>query len=164
LLRDVIDGRVPLVVDTWVSLLDVEDCVEGHRLAAERGLRGERYVLSGATLSIAEALDLTETIVSPRRRVRTLPRALARAAGGAGDLAQALGLASPLCTEAVRVLLHGHRYDGSRARRELGLAYTPIRRTFERTLAWFAEEGLIGPVPRLGPATPGSTGGPGQLG
>jgi len=52
----------------------------------------------------------------------------------------------------VRTLLHGHRYDGSRASRELGLEYTPVRETFRRTIAWAVEHGL---VRRPLPAWPG---------
>ena len=40
-------------------------------------------------------------------------------------------------------MLHGHRYDGSRAARELGLAYTPISDTLRRTLEWARAEGLV---------------------
>jgi dihydroflavonol-4-reductase len=57
----------------------------------------------------------------------------------------------PICREAVRTLLHGHRYDGSRAERELGLRYTPLEVTVRRTLAWYAEQGLA-PAP-LEPST-----------
>ena len=62
-----------------------------------------------------------------------------------GAVAQAAGTVArrdaPLCREAVRTLLHGHRYDGSRAERELGLAYTPMELTVRRTLGWYAERG-----------------------
>jgi dihydroflavonol-4-reductase len=44
----------------------------------------------------------------------------------------------------VRTLLHGHRYDGSRATRELGLQYTDPRETLRRTVEWARAEGLIG--------------------
>jgi dihydroflavonol-4-reductase len=43
----------------------------------------------------------------------------------------------------VRVLRAGHRYDGSRAARDLGLAYTPVETTIRRTVDWFREEGLL---------------------
>jgi dihydroflavonol-4-reductase len=43
----------------------------------------------------------------------------------------------------VRVLRAGNTYDGSRARRELGLSYTPIETTIRRTVDWFREEGLL---------------------
>ena len=50
---------------------------------------------------------------------------------------------TPLCREMMRTLLHGHRYDGSRAERELGLAYTPLAETLRRTVVWYRSVGLI---------------------
>jgi dihydroflavonol-4-reductase len=43
----------------------------------------------------------------------------------------------------VRTLLHGHRYDGSRAERELGLRYTPPEETIRRTVEWARAEGIL---------------------
>ncbi len=43
----------------------------------------------------------------------------------------------------VRTLLHGHRYDGTRAERELGLVYTPADETLRRTVEWARAEGLL---------------------
>jgi dihydroflavonol-4-reductase len=60
-----------------------------------------------------------------------------------GTGARLLRRDAPVCPEAVRTLLHGHRYDGSRATRELGLRYTPLEVTLLRTLEWFAAQGLV---------------------
>jgi dihydroflavonol-4-reductase len=43
----------------------------------------------------------------------------------------------------IRTLLHGHRYDGSRAHRELGLQYTSARETLQATIDWARSEGLL---------------------
>jgi dihydroflavonol-4-reductase len=43
----------------------------------------------------------------------------------------------------VGTILHGHRYDGSLATRELGLDYTPLADTFSRTIDWAVAEGLV---------------------
>ena len=56
---------------------------------------------------------------------------------------RARGRKPPVCREMVRTLLHGHRYDGSRAERELGLRYTPVAETFRRTIEWAREQGLV---------------------
>jgi len=139
-----LNGRLRVFLDTDVSLLDIDDCVEGHLLAAERGATGERYVLCGGYLRAREALELVTELTGVRHRVQTLPR---RAAMGAAALVEgafrARGKRPPLCREMVRTLLHGHRYDGSRAARELGLAYTPVRDTLARTVAWAVQQGLI---------------------
>jgi len=139
-----LDGRLRAFVDTTISLVDIADCTEAHVLAAERGTPGQRYVISGATLSAREALDLVAGISGVRRRVTSLPAPVATAAGTlVGGAFRLAGKQPPLCREMVRTLLHGHRYDGSRATRDLGLAYTPVADTFSRTIAWARAEGLV---------------------
>jgi len=139
-----LNGRLRVFLDTDVSLLDIDDCVEGHLLAAERGATGERYVLCGGFLRAREALELLSELTGVRHRVQTLPRAPAMGAAALVEGAfRARGKRPPLCREMVRTLLHGHRYDGSRAARELGLDYTPVRDTLARTIAWAVQQGLI---------------------
>jgi dihydroflavonol-4-reductase len=139
-----LDGRLKLFVDTNVSLVDIDDCAEGHLLAAERGAAGQRYLLNGLTLTITEALALASEVAGVERRPRLVPGAAASA--GAAIVEGAFRLARrqpPVCREMVRTLLHGHRYDGSRAERELGLRYTQPRETVRRTVEWARREGLL---------------------
>jgi dihydroflavonol-4-reductase len=139
-----LNGRLRAFVDTHISIVDIDDCVDAHLLAAERGQNGERYVISGAAISAREALDIVSEISGVRRDVKILPAPLARAAGAIVEGAfRARGKTPPVCREMVRTLLHGHRYDGSRATRELGLEYTPVADTFRRTIDWAIAEGLV---------------------
>jgi dihydroflavonol-4-reductase len=145
-----LNGRLPVFVDTKVSVVDIQDCVEGHLLAAERGEAGRRYVLNGATLDALEALEMVSELSGVRDRVRMVPPAVARGAAALAEAAYRIrGKTPSLCRARVRTILHGHRYDGSRATRELGLRYTPVAETFARTIRWAAEEGLVTrPLPR----------------
>ncbi len=139
-----LNGRLRAFVDTSISIVDIADCVEGHVLGAERGRPGERYVLNGATISSQEALEIVSELSGERHRVPLVPPPVARAAGALVEGAFRLrGRTAPVCREMVRTLLHGHRYDGSRAARELGLQYTPVAETFRRTIEWAAGEGLV---------------------
>ena len=148
LLLEVVNGRLPVLVDTTISLVDIEDCARGHVLAETRGVPGERYLLSGSSLTTREAVGLLDRIWGLPRRVWFAPAWLATAAGQlAGVAATALRRDATLCPEAVRTLLHGHRYDGSKAARVLGLRYTPVETTLRRTLEWCEERGLV-PPPR----------------
>jgi dihydroflavonol-4-reductase len=45
----------------------------------------------------------------------------------------------------IRVVRHGHQYDGSKATRDLGLEYTPLDDTIARTIEWFGAQGLLDP-------------------
>jgi dihydroflavonol-4-reductase len=144
LLLDYLNGRIPAVVDSRISLVDIADCTEGHLLAAERGSPGERYVLSGATLSVRDGLALVASVVGIDRPVRTLPPWLAI---GAATVVEALGRVRrsrpSICREVARTLIHGHAYDGSKATRALGLRYTPIEETLRRTVDWWVEQRLV---------------------
>jgi dihydroflavonol-4-reductase len=145
-----LNGKLPVFVDTHVSVVDVEDCVEGHLLAAARGEAGRRYVLNGATLHALEALEMVSELSGVRDRVRMVPPPLARSAVAVVEAAYRVrGKTPSVCRARVRTILHGHRYDGTRATRELGLEYTPVEDTFARTIDWAVSEGLVTrPLPR----------------
>jgi dihydroflavonol-4-reductase len=139
-----LNGRLRAFVNTTLSLVDVDDCSAGHALAAERGRPGERYVLNGATITSLEALDIVSELAGVRHRVRLLPAPVASAAATVAELGfRAARRHPPVCRAMVRTMLHGHRYDGSRAGRELGVSYTPIRETLRRTIEWARAEGLV---------------------
>ena len=139
-----LNGKLRAFIDTRISLVDIDDCTEGHILGAQKGVDGERYVLNGATLRSREALEIVSELSGVRHDVRILPPRLATAAGAVVEGAfRVRGKKPPLCREMVRTLLHGHHYDGSRAERELGLRYTPVRDTFRRTIEWATREGLV---------------------
>lgn len=137
-------GNLPFLVDTTFSLVDIDDCARGHLLAADRGEAGERYILSGATLSVRTAVRQLNRVSGRRRTAWFMnPAAVKTAAPVVAAAFRLMGKQSPLCAESARVLLAGHRYDGSWATRELGLHYTPMEETLTRTLRWFRRDGLI---------------------
>ncbi len=128
LLIGLVNTRMPVIVDTFLSIVDVDDCTQGHVAAEERGHPGERYLLNGASVTTRHAVELVRAVAGRPRRVIRLPRAGARTAGLAADRAARLAHRDlPFCSELARTLLHGHRYDGSRATLELGLTYRPDR-------------------------------------
>jgi dihydroflavonol-4-reductase len=144
ILLALMDGRLRAFVDTRISLVDIDDCVAGHLLAEERGEPGDRYLLSGATLSSAEAVELVQEIAGTGTRPWMVPPALARVLAAAVEAAFRVARRNPpVCRAMVRTMLHGHVYDGSKATRQLGLHYTPARETLCRTIHWAAERGLL---------------------
>lgn len=139
-----LDGRLKLFVRTNISLVDIADCTEGHLLAADRGAAGERYLLNGMTLTVGEALALAREVAGVHTKPRLVPRPVAVAAAyGVEQTFRLVRRRPPVCREMVRTLLHGHRYDGSRAMRELGLVYTSPRETLRRTAEWARSAGLL---------------------
>ena len=144
ILLALLDRRLPLFIDTRISVTDLGDTVEGHLLAAERGVAGRRYVLCGAVLTTDEAMDLLSRVSGHRVRPRIVPNAVASAAGVVAEAAfRAARRHPPFCRAMARTIVHGHAYDGSHAARALGLRYTPVEDTLRRTLEWARREGLI---------------------
>src|SRR3954454_13097074 len=148
LLLDYLNGRLKAVVDTTLSLIDIADCTTGHLLAASKGKPGERYVLSGATLTVREGLALLGRLSGVEQPVRALPPWLVMTLATAVEAVAWVRRRPPrICRELARTLTRGHAYDGSRAPRELGLHYTPIEETLRRTIDWWVAQGLV-PAPK----------------
>ena len=137
-----IEGRLKLFLDTRLSIVDIDDCAEGHLLAEHKGVPGERYLLCGSTLSSREALELISRFAGTSHEPRLVPAAAAYAAAACAEgAARVSGKDLSVCRAMVRTIAFGHAYDGSRASRELGLVYTPIEETFKRTIGWLREQG-----------------------
>ena len=144
LILDAARGGLRFVADTTISIVDIDDCARGHLLAAERGTSGERYVLSGFTVTMTEALEMVARAAEHGRSPATVPFWLVSSGAAVVEsAARWLGKQPPVCREMVRVLQAGAAYDGSRATRELGLRYTAAEETISRTITWFGAEGLL---------------------
>ena len=142
-----LNTKRPRLIDSWVSLVDIEDCTAGHLAAEANGRAGERYILSGASVRIAELVDAVKESAGVDVDPRWIPEGAVRTLGRpAAAVIRALRPSAGLCPEVISTLLHGHRMDGSKAARDLGLAYTPLDTTIARTIEWFRSEGLVPPA------------------
>ena len=142
LLLQAVNGRVKFLVDTPISIVDTEDCAEGHIAAEHRGVAGRRYVLSGFTITLRQVSDLLSELTGRRDPIRFLPRPLLAPLGPVADLIGRRIRSVPICRETVHLMRYGASYDGSLATRELGLEYRSARETFAGALDSFREAGL----------------------
>src|SRR5690606_29850692 len=68
---DAAAGRMPAYVDTGLNVAHVDDVARGHLLALRRGKAGERYILGGKDLTLAEILAIVgEHTGKPATKVR----------------------------------------------------------------------------------------------
>lgn len=147
LILDYLNGKLPVVFGAYVSFVYIDDCLEALLRAEERGRVGERYLVNGITLTIQEALALVAECTGLHETPRRLPAPLALALGmGAEAFARLRGRTPRLCLEQVRTMLHGHRYDSTKAVRELGLSFTPAKEALTRTIRWYVEAGYVTPT------------------
>lgn len=147
LVRDVINGRIPGYPSGWNNFVDVRDVSRGMILAAERGRRGECYILGGENLSYRDLFDRITRLAGVPPIRRPLPRVLASLVGWYGDqkerwtgrevLMNSVGVAW--------VYQQGTRYSSAKARDELGYRSGPIDPAIADTIAWFRQQGMLAP-------------------
>jgi dihydroflavonol-4-reductase len=133
------------VTKSAVNFADVRDIARGHVLAAERGKKGETYLLGHRDVELPELARMVLRITGLQRPILVVPFAAARvAAHGALWLSNHVTLRAPLITpQAVAISALGLTADCSKAVRELGLPQTPIETALTDALEWFAREGYV---------------------
>ena len=141
---DFLNRRIPAYVDSGLNLVDVADVAQGHLLAAERGVVGEKYILGHRNLTLKEIFDLLGRLTGlPSPRLR-LPHAIPLAAAAVDTaLARLTGRTPRVSLESVRMSRKRMFFDGSRAVRELGLPQSPVEAALTRAVDWFREHGYV---------------------
>jgi dihydroflavonol-4-reductase len=137
--RDAIAGRLPAYVDTGLNVVHVDDVADGHWLAFQHGIVGERYILGGANLSLRELLTEIADITGrdpPRWR---LPHAAVMPVAYVAEAWARLSGTQPIATvEEVRMSKKRMFFSSAKAERELGYAAGPVRLALEDAVAWFS--------------------------
>ncbi len=140
---DFLRRKFPAYVDTGLNLVDVAEVARGHLGAAEKGRRGERYILGGENLTLKQILDKLAAITGlPSPRIR-LPYAVALATGAVDTL-----VSGGLLRREPRVTLDSVRMgrkkmfaSSAKAERELGWKIVPVDDALRRAVNWFRDHG-----------------------
>jgi dihydroflavonol-4-reductase len=139
-----IHRRLPALVEGGFDWVDVRDVVAGAMAAEERGRTGERYLLSGQWLPIADLIRQVCELTGVRPPRFTSPMWLARAAAPLIEQVYRCLGRRPLYTSASLCALRSNRcVSHQRAARELGYQPRPLRETLVDTICWHAEQGNL---------------------
>ena len=137
-------GRMPGFVDTGLNLAHVDDVAAGHVAALERGKIGERYILGGDNVLLADILADIARIVGRWPPKLKLPRImLYPIAYGAELLASVSGVEPFVTVDGLRMARHHMFFNDSKARRELGYSSRPYREGLADAIAWFRSHGYV---------------------
>jgi len=137
-------GSLPSLVRGGFDFVDVGDVVSGMLAAAERGGKGESYLLSGHHHVVAELAQMAEEATGVRGPRLTVPMWLARAGVPFIKGVARLTGKPPLYTaESLAALRSSPRIDRSKAARDLGYVAGPIAESIRDSYRWFAEAGRL---------------------
>ncbi|HJU19778.1 MAG TPA: hopanoid-associated sugar epimerase [Stellaceae bacterium] len=137
-------GHVPGFVDTGLNIVHVDDVAAGHLAAAERGRVGERYILGGENMALAEILaEVARCVGRPPPRLK-IPYAVALpVAFGAELAARATGREPFVTRDGVRMSRKTMYFASAKAARELDYRARPAREAIADAVAWFKASGYL---------------------
>ncbi|SFB53984.1 hopanoid-associated sugar epimerase [Azotobacter beijerinckii] len=140
IVRDAIAGRLPAYVDTGLNVVHVDDVAEGHWLAFQHGVVGERYILGGHNLSLRELLvEIADIAGRAPPRWRLPHAAVMPVAYLAEGWARLTGVQPIATVEEVRMSKKRMFFSSAKAERELGYAPGPVRLALEDAVTWFRQ-------------------------
>ena len=146
MIADAAAGRMPAYVDTGLNIVHVEDVAEGHALALERGTVGERYILGGENLTMAQLLALVDDVSGRRQRRMRLPVGLLwPVALVAEGVARLTGREPRVARDHLRMARKLMFFSSAKAEAELGYRARPARRAIADAVAWFRDNGRLPP-------------------
>lgn len=126
-----------------LNIVHVNDVAAGHVLAEERGKVGERYILGGENLTLAEILARIARLTDRRPpRLRLPIPAIWPLAMAAEAWARATGIEPFVTRDGLRMAGKKMFFSSAKAERELGYRARPAQDALADAVAWFKAAGM----------------------
>jgi dihydroflavonol-4-reductase len=137
-------GRMPAFVDTGLNLVHVDDVAAGHLAALERGRVGERYILGGGDVTLAEMLAVIARLVGRKPPTVRLPRAAVFPFAYVSEVVARFTGREPFATvDGLKMAKHHMFFSSAKARRELGYTARPYQDAIADAVQWFHDAGML---------------------
>ena len=146
IILDFMRGRIPAYLDTGLNLVDVEDVAEGHILALEHGIPGQRYLLGNKNVSLIDMFHMLQAITGRRAPRCRIPYWMALAAGYLDEAVEGriLSREPRIPVEGIKIARSPMSVDCEKAIRELGLTQNSVEVALEKAVTWFTDYGYVG--------------------
>ncbi|HEX3036966.1 MAG TPA: NAD-dependent epimerase/dehydratase family protein [Thermodesulfobacteriota bacterium] len=143
-LIELLNGELKAIAfeESVAPLVYIDDTVEAHILAAEKGRPGERYIIVGDNIKIGEIFKLVSKMARvplPSKRISPFTAKL---------IAHVLEIKSSItgkppkfAVDGVREMTAGAAGSNRKAKEELGIRFTPLEEALRKTINWYKENG-----------------------
>ncbi len=136
-------GKMPAYVETGLNLVHADDCAAGVVAALEHGRLGQRHILGGQDVPLAELLGYIASKYG-RGAPWRLPRLpLFPLAFAAESIARVTRREPMLTLDGLRMAGHSMYFSSALAEKTLGYHARPWREAVDDALAWFTEQGML---------------------
>jgi dihydroflavonol-4-reductase len=145
LIVNYLNGVLQLAPAWYLNVVSVRDVARGHVMAATRGRIGEKYVLGGENLRVAEILAILDELTGFGLPWATLPPRALLPVGYVAELISrwVTGRDPMVSRESVRVMSASYVFDVSKSQRELGIDPIPARVALQEGVEWFMSTPLV---------------------
>lgn len=138
---DTIRHRMPAYVETGLNIVHVDDVANGHYLALEKGNIGERYILGGDNMSLAQILEyicINQGMTPPSIK---LPHNLVLPIAWLMERIASITHKEPRATvESVKMSKKIMFFSSDKAKEKLGYQSRPGIEGLDDAIKWFNEE------------------------
>lgn len=140
----IINGEMPVGMEGSFNLCDVRDLAYGCIAAADKGEKGQCYILGNEEVTLKEICQILHKecgckkikLYLPLTAAKMIAYVLEKKAGKAGK--------KPLMTRfSVYNLARNNNFDYSKAKQELGYKTRSYNETIHDEVAWLLKEGMI---------------------
>lgn len=138
-------GRMPAFVDTGLNVVHVDDVAAGHLLAWRKGVIGERYVLGGENMLLADILAAIATICGRKPPTIRIPHDLILPIAYVAEAWTRLtGGSEPFVTvDGIKMARKKMFFSSAKAEHHLGYGARPVSEAFSDAVTWFREKGYL---------------------
>jgi len=134
--RDLLLGKMPLLLSGGMSLVYAQDVAEGHVLAEEKAQPGSRYILAERYYTLLELAQAVHDETGTSKIPAVMPTPLAKVISSLGERLAQLTKRPPLIPRGqLHGLLWGAKPRSERARADLGWQPRSLKEGLASTLA-----------------------------
>ncbi len=146
MIKDYISGKWHIIPGDGLSVgnyVYVEDVVQGHILAMEKGRCGEKYILGGENISYSGFFEVLTEVSGKKHWLIKVPLWLMLMVGRIQLLmAKVFGIAPLIVPRWVRRFMLNWALSSDKAAQELGYKPVSLKEGFKKTIEWLhSEEG-----------------------
>jgi dihydroflavonol-4-reductase len=139
-----LERKIPGIIDGGFSIVDARDVAQAMITAVTQGKSGERYIVGGRYLSMADILNALEQVSGVPAPRRSIPYVVTLVyAWLSQTISQIMHRQTLITLESVRTSHLKRRVSSAKAIRELACTFRPVEETLRDEIAWYQAQAVL---------------------
>ena len=138
LIQNFLERKLPGIIDGGFTVVDARDVAQAMITAVQQGKSGERYIVGGRYLSMADILNTLERVSGVPAPRRFIPYFVTLVyAWFLQTIAQITQRSTLITLQSIRTSHLKRRVSSAKAMRELACTFRPFEETLRDEIAWY---------------------------